>query len=87
MSNSPNDADYVAEYAYLRDQIRTLEDRAQKVERAARTQAAHKIITLMQETGLSLADFEKKPRTPQDKATRAPWGSKSRGGKPVGSDS
>lgn len=75
--------DYISRYNELRTQIHRLENEAQRIKKLAHTQAAHQILTLMQDSGLNLADLEKKPRAAQDTSTRAPWGSKSRGGKPT----
>jgi DNA-binding protein H-NS len=76
--------DYMTQYAELRAQIAELEERAGAVKKLALAQAAKRIQALMQETGLNQDDFDiKKARKPQDKSTRAPWGSKTRHGQPL----
>lgn len=79
--------DYVSRYAQLRTEIHRLEDEAQAIKKLARSQAAHQILALMQDNGLTLTELMKKPRAAQDTRMRAPWGSKSRGGKAVTAES
>lgn len=70
-----NEHDYLAQYAALTTDIQALQRQAQAVKAMAIVQAKSRINTLMQLSGLTLPELEKKVPL-----KRAPWGSKSRNG-------